>query len=85
MEILLKQNLCTTAAYRPVRELIQQERLKDLVSDSISSCYFLIFVKREVKFWHSCWGVYIVNMSSFFPFVGEKAESCRSRKIGRGS
>jgi len=27
----LKQNLCTTAAYRPVRELIQQERLKDLV------------------------------------------------------
>jgi hypothetical protein len=28
----LKQNLCTTAAYRPVRELIQQEILKDLVS-----------------------------------------------------
>ncbi|KAH8522053.1 hypothetical protein Peur_040611 [Populus x canadensis] len=25
------KNLCTTAAYRPVRELIQQERLKDLV------------------------------------------------------
>ncbi|KAL0794016.1 hypothetical protein Bca101_065393 [Brassica carinata] len=25
----LKQNLCTTAAYRPVRELIQQERIKD--------------------------------------------------------
>nr|XP_009793559.1 PREDICTED: ATPase family AAA domain-containing protein 1-A-like [Nicotiana sylvestris]XP_016513128.1 PREDICTED: ATPase family AAA domain-containing protein 1-A-like [Nicotiana tabacum] len=24
------KNLCTTAAYRPVRELIQQERLKDL-------------------------------------------------------
>lgn len=24
--------MCTTAAYRPVRELIQQERLKDLVS-----------------------------------------------------
>ncbi|GJW54720.1 hypothetical protein Tco_0098805, partial [Tanacetum coccineum] len=23
-------NLCTTAAYRPVRELIQQERLKDI-------------------------------------------------------
>ncbi|KAJ6341733.1 hypothetical protein OIU78_009813 [Salix suchowensis] len=26
------KNLCTTAAYRPVRELIQQERLKDLAS-----------------------------------------------------
>ncbi|KAG5539595.1 hypothetical protein RHGRI_019960 [Rhododendron griersonianum] len=26
----LKVNLCTTAAYRPVRELIRQERLKDL-------------------------------------------------------
>lgn len=25
------QNLCTTAAYRPVRELIQAEREKDLV------------------------------------------------------
>ncbi|KAH9626639.1 hypothetical protein KSS87_001099 [Heliosperma pusillum] len=24
------KNLCTTAAYRPVRELIQQERLKDM-------------------------------------------------------
>ncbi|KAG5527354.1 hypothetical protein RHGRI_028293 [Rhododendron griersonianum] len=24
------KNLCITAAYRPVRELIQQERLKDL-------------------------------------------------------
>uniref|UniRef100_A0A0D3E3E3 Uncharacterized protein n=1 Tax=Brassica oleracea var. oleracea TaxID=109376 RepID=A0A0D3E3E3_BRAOL len=24
-----KENLCTTAAYRPVRELIQQERIKD--------------------------------------------------------
>lgn len=40
------QNLCTTAAYRPVRELIQQERLKDLVSVSILnytcfSCFFL--------------------------------------------
>ena len=34
---MCKQNLCTTAAYRPVRELIQQERLKDLVSRSISS------------------------------------------------
>lgn len=28
---LLNQNLCTTAAYRPIRELIKQERLKDLV------------------------------------------------------
>ncbi|KAJ6943569.1 hypothetical protein NC652_009123 [Populus alba x Populus x berolinensis] len=27
------KNLCTTAAYRPVRELIQQERLKDLVKN----------------------------------------------------
>lgn len=27
-----KQNLCTAAAYRPVRELIQQERLKDKVN-----------------------------------------------------
>ncbi|CAN1254140.1 Outer mitochondrial transmembrane helix translocase [Linum perenne] len=27
----LKQNLCTTAAYRPVRELIQQERKRDMV------------------------------------------------------
>ncbi|KAH1193132.1 ATPase family AAA domain-containing protein 1-A [Glycine max] len=26
------KNLCTIAAYRPVRELIQQERLKSLVS-----------------------------------------------------
>lgn len=26
------QNLCTTAAYRPVRELIQQERLKKEVT-----------------------------------------------------
>lgn len=26
------QNLCTTAAYRPVRELIQQERQKNLVT-----------------------------------------------------
>ena len=26
-----EQNLCITAAYRPVRELIQQERLKDMV------------------------------------------------------
>ncbi|GJW33250.1 hypothetical protein Tco_0053282, partial [Tanacetum coccineum] len=25
-------NLCTTAAYRPVRELIQQERLKDIAT-----------------------------------------------------
>ncbi|KAI5655396.1 hypothetical protein M9H77_32583 [Catharanthus roseus] len=28
------KNLCTTAAYRPVRELIQQERLKDLAKKS---------------------------------------------------
>jgi hypothetical protein len=27
-----KQNLCVTAAYRPVRELLQQERVKDKVS-----------------------------------------------------
>ncbi|KAG4912032.1 hypothetical protein glysoja_040568 [Glycine soja] len=26
------KNLCTIAAYRPVRELIQQERLKSLIS-----------------------------------------------------
>lgn len=26
-----KQNLCVTAAYRPVRELIQLEREKDMV------------------------------------------------------
>ncbi|XP_028217209.1 ATPase family AAA domain-containing protein 1-A-like [Glycine soja] len=28
------KNLCTIAAYRPVRELIQQERLKSLVCRS---------------------------------------------------
>ncbi|KAK1409003.1 hypothetical protein QVD17_41229 [Tagetes erecta] len=30
------KNLCTTAAYRPVRELIQQERLKDLEKKRIA-------------------------------------------------
>lgn len=30
-DIYFAQNLCTTAAYRPVRELIQAERKKDLV------------------------------------------------------
>lgn len=30
-DISFAQNLCTTAAYRPVRELIQAEREKDLV------------------------------------------------------
>lgn len=30
------QNLCTTAAYRPVRELIQQERLKNLVTSQFT-------------------------------------------------
>ncbi|KAF3336310.1 ATPase family AAA domain-containing protein 1-A [Carex littledalei] len=33
------KNLCTTAAYRPVRELIQRERLKELVLESHVSYY----------------------------------------------
>lgn len=32
-DISFAQNLCTTAAYRPVRELIQAEREKDLVRE----------------------------------------------------
>ncbi|AAF24564.1 F22C12.12 [Arabidopsis thaliana] len=35
------KNLCTTAAYRPVRELIQQERIKDTVRNNISLRLFL--------------------------------------------
>lgn len=38
-----KQNLCITAAYRPVRELIQKERQKDmviLVQKNIASVVF---------------------------------------------
>ncbi|KAG2302784.1 hypothetical protein Bca52824_031435 [Brassica carinata] len=31
------KNLCTTAAYRPVRELIQQERIKDTVAASFAA------------------------------------------------
>lgn len=40
----LGQNLCTTAAYRPVRELIQQERQKDIVwqLSSFTSLYCLV-------------------------------------------
>ena len=48
----LKQNLCTTAAYRPVRELIQQERLKDLVSVFFFYRFNCSNVSRNENFMH---------------------------------
>jgi hypothetical protein len=48
----LKQNLCTTAAYRPVRELIQQERLKDLVSVFFFYHFNFSNVSRNENFMH---------------------------------
>lgn len=42
-----KQNLCVTAAYRPVRDLIQQERLKNLVN---SHCMLIICLSGHALF-----------------------------------
>ncbi|KAJ3694570.1 hypothetical protein LUZ60_010050 [Juncus effusus] len=39
------KNFCTTAAYRPVRELIQRERLKDLVDKD----YFISAKKKKAE------------------------------------
>lgn len=63
----LNQNLCTTAAYRPVRELIKQERLKDLVRVvTIFSCYS-----------NASWSNFKVDSTYKLLFAGEKAESFR--------
>lgn len=45
-----KQNLCVTAAYRPVRELIQQERQKDMVTTYLlrSSSALAIFLFFQI-------------------------------------
>ncbi|KAE8670227.1 hypothetical protein F3Y22_tig00112159pilonHSYRG00019 [Hibiscus syriacus] len=47
------KNLCTTAAYRPVRELIKQERLKDQVAASFSSEGAGM---NELKQWNNLYG-----------------------------
>lgn len=53
-----KQNLCTTAAYRPVRELIQQERLKDMVSSFLLPLKINGLMKeipaKRVLYLHAC-------------------------------
>ncbi|KAE8722501.1 hypothetical protein F3Y22_tig00013960pilonHSYRG00158 [Hibiscus syriacus] len=47
------KNLCTAAAYRPVRELIKQERLKDQVAASFSSEGAGL---NELKQWNDLYG-----------------------------
>ncbi|KAK8703352.1 hypothetical protein V6N13_021670 [Hibiscus sabdariffa] len=47
------KNLCVTAAYRPVRELMQQERLKDQVAASFASEGS---VMAELKQWNELYG-----------------------------
>ncbi|KAL0358913.1 UNVERIFIED_CONTAM: ATPase family AAA domain-containing protein 1-A [Sesamum angustifolium] len=47
------KNLCVTAAYRPVRELIQQEREKDKVAASFASEGSIM---AELKQWNELYG-----------------------------
>ncbi|RZB61545.1 hypothetical protein D0Y65_044031 [Glycine soja] len=47
------KNLCITAAYRPVRELIQQERMKEMVAASFASEGS---VMNELKHWNDLYG-----------------------------
>ncbi|KAK6129992.1 hypothetical protein DH2020_036274 [Rehmannia glutinosa] len=47
------KNLCVTAAYRPVRELIQQERLKDQVAASFAAEGAIM---NELKQWNDLYG-----------------------------
>lgn len=55
LKLLYKQNLCITAAYRPVRELIQQERLKDQVKELKDPLVHSLSMKFSTDIEISCW------------------------------
>ncbi|XVF12588.1 hypothetical protein REPUB_Repub08aG0131800 [Reevesia pubescens] len=71
------KNLCVTAAYRPVRELIQQERLKDLVIAKSLSNTLLFFCLVFLLL------VGVHNVSYLFLLSIGKEEERRSRQERR--
>ncbi|XP_023537583.1 uncharacterized protein LOC111798566 isoform X2 [Cucurbita pepo subsp. pepo] len=72
------KNFCMTAAYRPVRELIQQERLKDMVSVRESVAIF-------VSFYLLCIQVrYFISLSISFALKEKKKSAAEAQNAAAG-
>lgn len=72
------QVLCVTAAYRPVRELIQQEREKDLVISQIRATKLSFLIKKYLTIIFSS-SLIIIRHFPKLVFSGKEAENCRRK------